>query len=228
MRIFWVTVLLLFSSLVHSAEIRGYAVLTSDYVFRGVTYSDGDPAVQLGADVQLESGWFFGAWGSTMDVDNGPERHRDRQANFYAGYLHDIDETWTVGGHFVLYTFPGQTGNVDYDYEEWSLVVNYGNQVWFEYSWSPSLYNTDYASHNYDLLYERPIAGDWTFGLGGGYYDVSELSGTGYGYWHAGFSRVFGQFDVDLRYHDTNRAVRIVSTPERADSRIAVSLRFQF
>ena len=34
-----------------AAEFSGYAVLTSDYVFRGVSYSDSHAAAQLGGDI---------------------------------------------------------------------------------------------------------------------------------------------------------------------------------
>ena len=212
----------------HSADVRGYGVLTSDYVFRGVTYSDGDPAAQLGVDVGFDSGLYFGVWGSTIDIYNGADRQRDFQVNYYIGYLVDATDDWAFGAHFVSYTFPRATGNVDYDYEEWSVVANFADTAWLEYSWSPDLYHSGYDSHTIDLLIERPLARDWILGAGGGYYDVSRLSGAGYGYWQAGVSRTFGEVDVDIRYHDTNRDVPIISTPDRADARVAISLRLQF
>jgi hypothetical protein len=54
------------------------------------------------------------------------------------------------------------------------------------------------------------------------------LAGNGYGYWQLGVTRSFGRIDLDLRYHDTSRAVPIVSSPERAKARMALSAKILF
>jgi uncharacterized protein (TIGR02001 family) len=50
--------------LVASAEWAGSAnvALTSDYVFRGVSQTDEDPAIQGGFDVSHDSGLYIGTW----------------------------------------------------------------------------------------------------------------------------------------------------------------------
>ena len=211
-----------------SAEFTGYGVLTSDYVYRGVTYSDGHIAAQLGADVNFDNGFYLGAWGSTVDIQNGPTRQRDLQINYYVGYAFDLNNHWSLGANVVAYTFPGQTGNVDYDYEEVTFSANYRDFVWLEYSWSPDLYHSGFESRNVELLFEWPLGWDTVLGAGAGHYDTSELTGSGYGYWQVGVTRPFGIVDIDLRYHDTNRWVFILSTEERAESRLSLSARFQF
>jgi uncharacterized protein (TIGR02001 family) len=69
-------------SIVFSSELSGYLVLTSDYVWRGVTQSDGDPAVQLGGDIAFNSGIYAGLWGSTVDINNGGDRQRDTELTY--------------------------------------------------------------------------------------------------------------------------------------------------
>lgn len=211
-----------------AADYSGYLVLTTDYVFRGVTYSDGHAAAQLGGDVVLDSGIYFGAWASTIDIDNGPSRQRDVEVNYYLGYSHDLEGRWSLGANVVAYTYPATSGSVDYDYIEYSAVANYADRVWFEYSFSPDLYHTGYESHDVNVYSEWPIQASWNIGAGAGYYDVSKLSGDGYAYWQLGLSRQFGRFDLDLRYHDTDRWVPIVSNAERAAARIALSAKFSF
>jgi len=211
-----------------AAELTGYAVLTSDYVHRGVTYSDGHIAAQIGGDVEYQSGFYLGIWGSTIDIENGPSLQREREINYYLGYTLDISNHWSLGANAVAYVFPGATGSIDYDYEEFSVSANYRDRAWLEYSFSPDLYNTGYDTHNIDLLIEWPLPNAFTAGTGVGYYDVSELTGSGYAYWQVGVSRPIGIFDVDLRYHDTNRWVPFVSTEDRADSRVSLSIRVHF
>ena len=220
--------LIIFSADIFAADLNGYLALTTDYVFRGVTYSDGDPAAQVGGDVSFESGFYAGAWASTIDISNGPARQRDVEVTYYAGYAAELDRDWSLGLNFVAYTYPGATGFVDYDYEEWSVAANYADRAWLEYSYSDDLYNAGSTTHNVDFYAEWPLAGDFIVGGGAGYYDVSNLAGDGYAYWQLGLSKGLGRFALDLRYHDTSRWVRIVSTGYRADARVAFSVRLAF
>lgn len=211
-----------------AAELSGYVSLKSDYVWRGVTQSDGDPAAQLGGDVSFDSGIYAGLWGSTIDISNGPTRQRDTELTYYLGYAHEINDTWVLSATAVSYNFPGQTGNVDYDYDELQLNVNFDDRVWFQYAYSPDLYNSGYDSHNLEVYAERPIGSHGTAGGGVGYYDVSRLVGDGYAYWELGYTWPIGRFDVDIRYHDTSRWVPIVSSEDRSGPRAALSMQFTF
>jgi len=211
-----------------SADLSGYLVLTSDYVWRGVTQSNGDPAAQLGGDVAFDSGIYAGVWGSTVDINNGGDRQRDTELTYYLGYSHDVGSRWVLGASVVVYTYPGQTGAVDYNYEEVMLMTNYDDRVWLEYAYSPDLYNTGFDSHNVEVFTEWPAGKHLVIGAGAGYYDVSNFVGDGYAYWELGVTWPIRRFDIDLRYHDTSRWVPVISTPERADSRIALSIRLTF
>ena len=215
-------------SVASAADFTGYAALTTDYVFRGVTYSDGHSAVQAGADVALDSGVYLGAWASSVDISGGSGQQRDLQLNYYLGYSHYFQSAWSIGANVVSYTFPGTEGDFEYDFLEYSIVANYDDRVWLEYSYSPDVFHSGADTHNIDLYAEWALPARLMFGAGAGYYDVSELSGSGYGYWQAGITRPFGRIDIDLRYHDTSRSVPIISTSERAKARIALSAKFLF
>ena len=211
-----------------AAEFTGYAVLTTDYVFRGVTYSDGHGAAQMGGDVSFDSGFYFGAWGSTIDISNGPGQQRDVEVDYYVGYGHDISNKWSVDANVVSYNFPGAEGLYDYDYVEYSLSSNYKDRVWLEYSYSPDLYHSGLSTQNIALYAEWQTGGQLTLGAGAGFYEVSKLTGYDYSYWQLGVTRPFGIVDIDLRYFDTSDWVPIVSTPGRAEERIVLSARIQF
>lgn len=211
-----------------AADLTGYLVLTSDYVYRGVTYSDGNIAGQIGGDLSFDSGFFVGAWASTIDISNGPSRQRDTEIKYYLGYTHNIGRNWSFGANVVAFTFPGAEGNIDYDYEEFTVSANYRDSVWLEYSYSSDIYNTGRSTQNIALLAEWPLVKQLRLSAGVGYYDVSELTGSEYTYWQAGISRRLGVIDVDLRYHGTSSWVPIVSTAERADDRVVLRLRYQF
>jgi uncharacterized protein (TIGR02001 family) len=211
-----------------ATDLTVYGVLTTDYVKRGVSQSDSDPSVQLGFDINFDNGIFAGVWGASIDIDNGPTRHRDLEVNYYAGYGRDAGNDWRLTGSIVAYTYPGQTGNVDYNYEELVVSAGFKDMIWLEYAYSPDLYHRGKESHNVEVFAEWPLGTRYDLSGGAGYYDTSAMTGVGYGYWQLGISRSFPWFDIDLRYHDTNRDVFIVSTAERAESRVVLSLRFVY
>jgi len=211
-----------------AAEFAGYVALTTDYVKRGVSQSDSDPALQLGGDVNFANGFYLGAWASTTDIDNGPDRHRDREVDYYIGYVFDVTKSWRISANAVAYVYPGQTGNIDYNYQEYSVGGSFDDRVWLEFAYSPDLYNTGLSSTNIDLYAEWPLNGVWSIGGGAGYYDTSNLTGSAYKYWQLGITRSFKWADVDLRVYDTDKWIPIISTPDRAKSRVVLKIQIPF
>src|SRR5262245_12059716 len=50
------------------AELSATISAVSDYRYRGITFSDGGPAVQAGLTYDDPTGWYAGASGSTVHV----------------------------------------------------------------------------------------------------------------------------------------------------------------
>jgi len=69
------------------AEVSFNAALVTDYVFRGVSYSDNGPALQGGADYAHESGLYVGTWLS--NVDSGADT--DIEYDLYVGYATEMN-----------------------------------------------------------------------------------------------------------------------------------------
>jgi len=219
---------LIFAQGASAAEFGGYVALTTDYVKRGVTQSDGNPALQLGGDVSFANGLFLGAWGSTTDIDNGAGRQRDREVNYYLGYAFDATKSWRISTHAVAYEYPGQSGGINYNYREISIVGSYDDRLWLEFSYSPDLYHSGLSSTNVDLFAEWPLNNIWSIGAGAGHYDTSNLTGRAYLYWQLGITGSFKWADVDLRIHDTDTWVPIISTRDRAKTRLVLKVQIPF
>jgi len=81
------------------------AAVTNDYVFRGVSQTDGDPALQLGADYAFgDSGFYVGLWGSNVDFgSDGP----DIEADAYVGWGTDLSDDWNLDLSVVRYSYFG-------------------------------------------------------------------------------------------------------------------------
>ena len=123
------TTILLLSSNAAAVDFNGYATLTTDYVFRGVTYSDGDPAAQLGAEVSFESGIFVGTWISSIDIESSSGFQRDVEINYYLGFGGQLGETWSAAVTAIAYTYPGGGAPIEYDYEEIALTLTLSSYI---------------------------------------------------------------------------------------------------
>lgn len=211
-----------------AADATGYVLLATDYVWRGVSQTDGDPAAQIGADIRFETGVFAGLWLSTVDIQSAPDHERDLESNFYLGYSLEVGERWLLGASVIARDYPGSKGDVDYDYVEYALSASLDDRYWLEYAYSPDIYNTGRHTHDIELFAEWPFPADTRLTAGLGHYDVSDLAGDDYNYWELGLTRAFGPLDVDLRYHDTDGWVPIFSSPSRSDATVVLGLRFTF
>lgn len=87
------------------ADVTGTATIASDYDFRGVTQTDGNPALQLSIDFATESGWYVGGWGSNIDWLSTASQELD----LYTGFKGATDGGlgWDVG--VVYYSYPGES-----------------------------------------------------------------------------------------------------------------------
>jgi uncharacterized protein (TIGR02001 family) len=83
--------------------VSGNVSLVTDYRFRGVTLSDNSPAIQGGVDLGWESGFYTGAWASSISsADDSIE------LDLYAGFGNELGDSglsYDVG--VLLYTYPG-------------------------------------------------------------------------------------------------------------------------
>jgi len=176
--------------------------LTSDYVFRGVTQNDYDPALQAGLTYTWGSGVYFGVWTSNIDFQDpdGPDIEWDT----YIGWSHDINDDWGVDLSLVNYSYFGDRhdyGNIDY-------FEGIGKLTWNEMLTLTLAYAPDYANSDYSSFYAN-IGGTWEIGnefninAGIGHTDFSDDNG-GYTDWNIGISRAWGPATFALNYYDTD------------------------
>ena len=173
----------------------------------------------------------MGAWGSTVDIEGPADHHRQTEVRAYLGYGFEINDNLHMVLNAVAYRYPGSDGQFDYDNQEFSISLGIADQYWIEYAHSPDLYDLDIDSHNIEVFAEWPLGSLYMLSAGVGNYQVDWRETTIANetlYWQLGVSRSFGQFDVDLRYHEAQDAVRFTSTDERIDARVALSVRLSF
>jgi uncharacterized protein (TIGR02001 family) len=177
--------------------------VTSDYVFRGISQTDRDPALQGGFDYAFgDSGFYVGTWGSNVDFQDrdGP----DVEIDFYAGFNHDFNDKWNGDISVLRYTYYGERdvyGSLDYN-------EYIGKLAWNEMVTFTVGYANDYANQGFDQLYTG-LDGSWeigngfTFSAGVGHTSFGDDNGS-YNNWLLGLSKTWGPVEATLNYFDTN------------------------
>jgi uncharacterized protein (TIGR02001 family) len=185
-------------------EFSGVAVFTTDYMFRSVSNTSQNPAVQ--PEFDLKYGIFnAGIWGSNTDYGEGIE------IDYYA-YI--TPSFWgidfEIGG--FEYTYPGSN---DIDYFELKTGASHafdkltlGVNNW----WSPDWAGVGTQSDAIELTGEYKFAGKlWNFfspkisgKVGWQLYEKEELV-PNYTYWDVGLILSFlDKWEADIRYYDTD------------------------
>lgn len=231
---------------VAQAEVTGTAALTSDYDFRGVSLSAEDPAIQGSIDYAHENGFYASAWASTLDY--GSDYDGSLELDLSAGISGetDIGIGWDVG--LVWYTYPGsdssETKSKIEDYGEAYLGGSYkmfDAKVWYADDYGDTGESAWYTELN--ASFDLPAG--LTLGLHvgqsfGDYWDAvadaaeSDLETTGidgdYTDWSIGLGYTVGNFDLNLRYVDTNTdsELQVNNDAFANDSRIVFTVTTSF
>ncbi len=205
-------------------EFSGNVTLSSDYVFRGFTQTNEDPAIQGGFDWDSGAGFYLGTWGSNVNFGDGDEAAIE--IDVYGGYAGEIDNfSYDVG--FIYYWYPGAAGALNYDF--WEVYGSVG------YDFGPAALSLGiaYTPENFgdtdDGIYFQsgisvPLTDQFSIDANLNYYDVDPTFGEDYLDWNIGATLSLEWFDADLRYFDTD----ISACTNVCDSRVVFSVSRSF
>ena len=107
----------------------------SDYRFRGISQSAGDPALQGSFDIAFDNGWYVGTWASNVDFGD----NADVEIDWYGGYYWEINDTVALDVLLTYYTYPGY--DYDADYLELIPTLYVGNFT-FQYAFANDFFNS--------------------------------------------------------------------------------------
>ena len=103
---------------VNAAEFESNVALSSEYIWRGVPQTNGEPAISGGFDISGENGLYFGTWASNVEWGDDSALELD----WYAGYSSELESGITYDIGYLAYTYPGEE---DLDFEEIYLGLSY-------------------------------------------------------------------------------------------------------
>ncbi len=104
--------------------ISGNVALVTDYRFRGVSLSGGDPAIQGGITVTHSSGFYIGTWSSSI---NGGPVYGQQELDLFGGWGGEVASGTKVDVGLLKYVYPsGHVGKADYWEPYASLAHTFG------------------------------------------------------------------------------------------------------
>ncbi|MGN7875558.1 TorF family putative porin [Roseateles sp. 22389] len=137
--------------------------VTSDYRYRGISQTRLKPALQGGVDYAHSSGFYVGAWGSTIKWISDAGGDADVEIDTYAGYKTEVGGGVTVDVGFLRYNYPGNDLPVSANTNELYGAVSYGPATLkYSHSISNLFGNADSKNSGYLELAA-------TFDVGGGF-----------------------------------------------------------
>ena len=95
--------------------VSANGALATDYRFRGVSLSGGDPAIQGGVDVAHDSGFYVGVWASSIE---GGDAYGEMEFDLYAGWTGQLTDAVSVDVGLLYYAYPAEELGLDTDYWE--------------------------------------------------------------------------------------------------------------
>lgn len=193
-------------------EFSGNVTLTTDYVWRGVSQSNEDMAIQGGFDFSNES-FYVGTWASSIDFEDASDSNVEW--DIYGGFTGEFEGGlgWDVG--VIGYIYP-DSGDQDLDFVEVYGGLSYefeqglgvGGYAYFDPD-NENIYVEGSAGYAFTDMFSADVTlGNYSFDEGEDYLN-----------WSVGGTVSYEGFDFDLRYWDTD-----LDDTEIAEERIVLSV----
>jgi uncharacterized protein (TIGR02001 family) len=211
--------------------ITGSATLASDYVFRGFSQTDEEPAIQGSVGLTHQNGLALSLWGSNVDFNDGDEAASEFDATVsYTASVGPVN--FTLDG--IYYAYPGADDDLDYDYVEGFAGVSRSFENYGDYSLQ-AFYSPDFFAGSGDAVYTTvsatiptPVENLKAVGSIGHQWieDNDQFGAEDYADWSLGATYGWDKVTFGVRYFDTDIADNDCSS--LCDSRVVGSIGVNF
>jgi uncharacterized protein (TIGR02001 family) len=193
-----------------AASLSSTVTLASDYLFDGVSQTQGDsssryghPALQASLDLAFENGFYLGTWAS--NVDFGSEDPADVEIDFYGGYAWEIGNGTGFDVGVAHYTYTGAPRR-GYDYTEVYFGVTLPVGTEFKLFVADDDEAFDGSTWRLKANHSFPLGADWSLDFEATRTEYAQQNEDRRNYWHGqlGVSRSAGPVNLYFGYSDTN------------------------
>lgn len=212
-----------------AADVTGGMALTTDYVWRGTTQTQGDPAAQAWVKVAGDSGVYASVWGS--NVEFAPEIRASSEFDFTLGWSRAFDDDWAVDVNLLHYRYPATT--FDLNWTEINGTVTYAGNYWASLGYSNEVFGIE-KTGVYALVGARfPVSDTLRFEAAVAHYALDDLDDDGRDddYAHGQLSAIWAfkaPFEARLTAHATDSKAKAFFGEAFAGDRIEAALQASF
>ena len=221
---------MLASTSVTQAEITARNKCDSDYVFRGISQTDNQFAIQGGFDWEHSSGFYLGTWASNVDSDFfGGAKDPQIELDLYGGFAGDFGDGglgYDVG--YIRYEYPGGGSNDTNEiygalsYGGFTGQVNYSDELNFSgddgdgWYWFAG-YDTEFSGVGLSASIGYSMGDAWDVVTDGSYVD-----------WSLGAFDTEGCLVNGDAYYDTNLSNSDCGSSTLCDTKFIASISKSF
>lgn len=196
------------------------AAITSDYRYRGISQTRLGPALQGGADYVHASGWYLGAWASTIKWIEDAGGEGRLELDLYGGKRGEVAPGLRYDVGVLRYVYAGNalgkaSGFANADTTEIHGQLGYG-PAWVKYSHATTNLFGFVASENsgyLDIGASIAAGKGITVQLHAGRQRVANNGAASYTDWKLGAARAFGPATVTLAMVGTNAGKAAYASP---------------
>jgi len=212
------------------AEISANVNLATDYVFRGISQTDNQFAIQGGFDWEHASGFYLGTWASNVDSNFfGGATDPQIELDLYAGFAGDIGSSGLgYDAGYIRYEYPGGGSNDTNEiygalsFAGFTGQVNYSDELNFSgddgdgWYWFGG-YETEFSGVGLSASIGYSSGDAWDVVTDGSYVD-----------WSLGASYTLAGVDLGLTYTDTNLSKSDCGSSTLCDTKFIASISKSF
>ena len=216
-------------------EVGGSLAATSDYVWRGVSQTQGNPALQAEVTATHASGFYVGAWASNVDFTAAGDDDDGIDLEFdpYIGWSGAVGGNAELDVFLTRVSYPGHRDGFDYAYTELEGKLTFAEKFYVGAAYSPDIFNLGGHGLYMNAGVSLPL-GETGFDVTAqvGHYNLNDAAGDSYNDYLLGIGRNFGPLRADLQYTDTSSYGEALSDAlddaSQADGRVALMLTWEF
>jgi uncharacterized protein (TIGR02001 family) len=206
---------------------------TSDFVFRGLSLTRGDPAAQMSIDIEFPKEFYVGAFVATCDPNPGPSP--PVEMDIWAGRYWRMSESISADLRLSQYTYPDDPRRVSYNRTEITGTLGYRNQLFIAAIYSPNT-KAVASSPGYDegdawaveLSGRYPIGERFAVSAGIGHYGLDEVYHDSYSYWNVTVTATLAPFELQLAWLGVDDGAEEHFSEDVVGDRVALTALWRF
>jgi uncharacterized protein (TIGR02001 family) len=210
----------------------GSLAVTSDYLVRGISRSNQDPAAQADVHVATDSGFIGGVFASSAQFDSGDGRSAELSA--FLGRAWQLGGAWRAKLLASYYGYVHNDSGSQYNYAELGFDATFDDWLSIEAVYSPDSPRyvsgrgiSGVAAKTAEMTVRTPWIHRAAGTAGVGYADFSGPGG-GYAYWSAGGVLDFAPWSISLAYVNTSAEAAALFDSEAAHNRWTATVIWRF